>query len=141
MAAVKRIVSGIIGMGVRVIVLAFFVMFIYRASLQAYDFGFRIFAEQPMSVGSGRDVEITIPMGKNTMEIGEILKDHGLIRDEKLFYFQELLSAYHGKLQPGFYTLNTSMSAVEMMATMSLDQEADEDGTNGDSKEESVSQE
>lgn len=131
MTALRRIASSIISAALRIILLAFVVMFVYRYSLVAYDFGYRIFAEEPVSMGSGRDVEVTIPMGKGALEIGEILEENGLIRDSKLFFCQELLSAYHGKLQSGFYTFNTSMSAAEMMAKMaeSSDDEGEEDGS------------
>lgn len=132
MAAIKRIVSGIIGTSLRAIVIAVVVMFVYRWSIQAYEFGFRIFAEEPVSIGSGRDVEITVPMGDGAMDIGKILEQHGLIKDAKLFYCQELLSAYHGKLQAGSYTLNTAMSATEMMAIM-----ADSDDSEGDDSSDS----
>ncbi len=134
MTALRRIASSIIGAALRIILLAFVVMFVYKYSIMAYEFGYRIFAEEPVSMGSGRDVEITIPMGKSALEIGEILEENGLIRDSKLFFCQELLSAYHGKLQSGFYTLNTSMSATEMMAKMAeedaggADEENPEDG-------------
>lgn len=124
---VKRIVSGIIGTSLRIIVIAVVISFVYKWSVQAYDFGFRVFAEEPVSIGSGRDVEITISMGEGSKEIGETLEQHGLIRDAKLFYLQELLSAYHGKLQSGTYTLNTSMSATEMMAVMADDKDSEEE--------------
>lgn len=122
----KKMVLGIISASLRIIVLALIVMFVYKTSLTAYDFGFRVFAEPPVSTGDGRNVEVTIPMGKSTSEIGEILEEKGLVRDAKLFYFQEKLSAYRGKLQPGFYTLNTSMTATEMMELMA---KKDEDST------------
>lgn len=127
MAIVKRIASSIIGTALRVILIVFVVMTVYKTSLQAYDFGFRVFAEKPVSVGSGRDVEVTVPEGSGAMAIGDILKEHGLIRDSKLFYCQEMLSAYHGKLQPGVYTLNTSQNATEMMAVMAGNSSAEEE--------------
>jgi UPF0755 protein len=77
----------------------------------------------------GVDVVVTIPMGSSVAETGELLKGYGLIRDDRLFILQERLSDYHDKLEPGTYTLNTSMTAEEMMAVMapSLKEES-EDG-------------
>lgn len=123
----KRVVAGIISTSLRMIILAFVVIFVYKTSMTAYDFGFRIFSEKPQTVGEGQDIEVTVPIGKSTMEIGEILKDKGLISDAKLFYFQELLSAYHGELQPGVYTLNTSMSSTDMMKEMAKQEETEEE--------------
>ena len=119
----KKVVIGIIGTSLRMILMAVIILCVYRMSMTAYNFGFRIFAESSVSLGEGREVDVTIPMGKSTMEIGEILEEKGLIRDAKLFYFQEKLSAYRGKLRPGFYTLNTSMTAVEMMEVMAKEPE------------------
>lgn len=127
----KRVMLGIIGTSLRVVVMAIIIIYVYRLSMAAYDFGFRVFAEPAVSRGEGRDVEVTVPMGKNTLEIGELLESKGLIKDAKLFFVQEKLSAYRGKLAPGVYTLNTSMTASEMIEIMA------EDSEEGDSGEES----
>lgn len=119
----KKVVSGIIGTSLRIILMAVIIIYVYRISMTAYDFGFRVFAEPSVSQGEGREVEVTIPMGKSTMEIGEILEDKGLVRDAELFFLQEKLSAYKGRLRPGFYTLNTSMTAVQMMEIMAKEPE------------------
>lgn len=129
--SIKGVVSGVIGACVRIIILALLVMFVYKTSLRAYEFGYRVFAEPPVAAGTGWDVDVTIPMGKGASGIGEILEEKGLIRDKSLFYFQELLSAYHGKLQPGFYTLNTSMTAEQMMEIMAAGK-SDEDEKDGE---------
>lgn len=114
----KKVAMGIISTSLRVIVLAIIIFVVYGMSLSAYDFGFRIFAEEPVTYGEGRDVEVVIPEGKGVLQIGEILQKNGLIKDSKVFFFQEMLSAYHDKMRPGIYTLNTSMTATEMMAVM-----------------------
>lgn len=128
----KRVIQGIIGTSFRVIVMAIIIIYVYRMSMTAYDFGFRVFAEPAISKGEGRDVEVTVPMGKNTLEIGGILEDKGLIRDAKLFFVQEKLSAYRGRLAPGAYTLNTSMTASEMIEAMA--QDSKEDDSEGESQ-------
>lgn len=133
--SIKRIAMAIIGTSLRVMLLAVIVMYIHKVSLTAYDFGYRIFAEEPVSSGTGRDVEVTVPMGKNAREVGEILEDKGLIRDANLFFCQEILSAYHKKIQPGVYTLNTTMTAEQMLAVMAAD--APEDSKEQDKGEES----
>lgn len=126
---VNKFASAVINIAVRVIILVFIITAVVKLSFWAYDFGFQIFVDAPVTVGSGRDVDVTIPMGKSAMDIGKILESNGLIEDSKVFYFQELLSAYHNKLKPGFYTLNTSMSVDEMMEIMSADAEEAEDTT------------
>lgn len=119
----KKIAVSIIELSVRVIILALAVMAIRRACVWSYDFGFNIFAERSMSVTNGRDVNVTITMDQNAMDIGRTLADKGLINDPLLFYAQEMLSAYHGELKPGQYTLNTAMKPTEMMEVMAAAEE------------------
>lgn len=54
------------------------------------------------------------------------LEDKGLVRDHNLFYLQLKLSAYSGHIKPGIYTLNTSMTAKDMMVIMSSDKSDEE---------------
>ncbi len=120
---------------VRILIVLVLLSFIYKLGFQAYDFGYRVFAEEAMTGEPGRDIEITIPPGSSAMDIGEILETRGLIRDKRLFFVQERLSEFHGKLSPGDYTLNTSQTARDMMSVMAKDdsdEESDED--EGDSK-------
>ena len=116
---ISSLISGIINFIIRAVIVVFVIYAIKQLCIKAYDYGYRIYSEPPMAEGEGIDVVVNIPMGSSVRDIGEILKDNGLIRDEKLFYMQELLSDYHGKTEPGTYTLNTSMTAEEMLAKMS----------------------
>lgn len=96
------------------------VVIIYKGAVIAYDYGYRVFKEEPVAEAPGVDIQVDITIGKSTMDIGQILEDKGLIRDAKLFYIQNLLSHYKDKLQPGTYVLNTSMTMEEMMEIMSV---------------------
>ena len=69
---------------------------------------------------------ISITSNKDVKEIGELLESRGLIRDSKLFYLQELFSEYHGKIKEGTYTLNTSMTAEEMLVILAGEEEETE---------------
>ena len=63
-------------------------------------------------------------------EIGQLLEDKGLVKDGNLFYLQLKLSAYSKKLVPGIYTLNTSMTAKEMMVVMAGKKKEEPDSVN-----------
>ncbi len=121
---VRRAFMSIAAMLVRLFIVLVLVSFIYKLGFNAYDFGYRIFAEEPITGEPGRNIDVTIPMGSSAMEIGEILENSGLIRDKKLFFLQERLSEYHGKLAPGEYTLNTSQTARDMMEIMAEEEES-----------------
>jgi UPF0755 protein len=110
-----------------IILLMLIFSFVYSMCSKAYDFGFRIFAEDPVSPAPGHTVSVAIVEGKSVMEIGEILNSKGLIRDPKLFYFEEFCSDYHGRLQPGIYEFSTSMTPLEMMEIMATDTDDEED--------------
>ena len=114
-----------------VVIAAVIMMLIYRFALEAYDFGYRIFAEEPVSPEPGLTMSVAIVEGKSTMEIGKILEEKGLIRDAYLFYLQEFFSSYHKELKPGIYELNTAMTPEQMMAVM-----ANSSGTSEEEEEE-----
>ena len=117
-------------------------MLVYRFALQAYDFGYRIFAEEPVSPEPGLTMSVAIVEGKSPLEVGQILEEKGLIRNAYLFYLQEMFSSYHKELQPGVYELNTAMTPEEMMAVMAtstgsgFDLEEEEGMGNSESSEE-----
>lgn len=126
------IVRFIFGLVISIVIM----MLVYRAALDAYDFGYRIFAETPVSPEPGLTMSVAVVEGKSVMEIGEILEGKGLIRDAYLFYLQEMFSTYHKKLQPGVYELSTAMTPEEMMGVMAADSADDfeEDEISGNSE-------
>ncbi len=122
----KKMIWGVVKGILKIAIALAVVLLIYNLGLKAYDFGYRVFAEEPMELGTGRTVSVSIVEGKSVSEIGEILEEKGLIRDAKLFYFQEMLSEYRGELKPGVYELSTGMTPYEMMEIMSATEETEE---------------
>ena len=98
----------------------------------SYDFGYRVFTEAPIDEEPGKRVRITIDSGMGAKEIGERLVEKGLVRDADLFVLQMKLSIYDGKLLPGEYILNTSMTAKEMMAVMATPPESESTESTGE---------
>lgn len=125
----KEIVASVFGMAFKIVFIVLAIMFVYKYAFIAYDYGYRIFGEQPITSGEGRTVTVVLPENPEAKQVGEILEMKGLIREAELFVIQELISDYHGKLLPGEYELNTSMTAEQMMEVMSTPQETEaEDG-------------
>ena len=114
----KKIVFTIFKTCIMFVLILLIGMFVYKLTAKAYDFGYRIFAEEPMSPAPGYTMSVAIVEGKSVMEIGQILEEKGLIRSAYLFYLQEMVSSYHGKLQPGVYELSTAMTPEEMIEIM-----------------------
>lgn len=115
----KYLIGAVIETIIKVVVLAVIVMFVLRASTAAYDFGYRVFADEPVSVTGGRTITVGISEEADIKDIAAMLEEKGLIEDDTLFIVQELLSAYHGEILPGIYDLSTSMTAEEMLSVMS----------------------
>lgn len=103
----------------KVVLAVVVVMLVYKGATLAYDYGYRVFAEEPMSAAPGWDMDIVVEDGMGPKEIGVLLESKGLIKDGTLFYLQNILSKYKGDLKAGTYTLNTSMTTEEMMAVIS----------------------
>lgn len=95
------------------------VMFVYKGAMLAYDYGYRVFAEEPVDSAPGWDMDVTIEEGMDAKAIGQLLESKGLIKDGTLFYLQNILSRYKDDLKAGDYVLNTSMTTEEMMAVLS----------------------
>ena len=129
---ITEIIGGTVELIIKIAAFVFIVMFVFRSASTAYDYGFRVFAEEPVSEGEGRTISIYVEENVSVKEIGQMLQEKGLIRDANLFVIQELLSENHGKIQSGIYDLSTAMTAEEMLNVMSADAPEEEDAASGD---------
>lgn len=116
---VKYLIGAVVETIIKVVVLAAIVAFVLKTSTAAYDFGYRVFADEPVSVTGGRTITVGISEEADIKDIAAMLEEKGLIADADLFVVQELLSAYHGEIIPGIYDLSTAMTAEEMLSIMS----------------------
>ncbi len=132
---VKKFVLGLLDLAVKVVFVIAVVMIISKYSKVAYNYGYKIFNQTPVSSGTGRTVTVTISEGDSATKIAEKLANVGLITDKNLFVLQEKFSDYNGLESPGTYELSTSMTPEEMLQIMSAGSE-DETETGDDSVEE-----
>ena len=116
---IDKIVTKTIFIVLRIVIIAVIAMLIYKGATMAYDYGYRVFAEEPVDVAPGIDMVVVVEEGMGPKEIGTLLESKGLIKEGTLFYLQNILSKYEGDLKSGTYTLNTSMTTEEMMAIIS----------------------
>lgn len=124
---VKHIVGSIVQLIFKAVLFTTIIMYIIKAATAAYDYGYRVFTETPLSYGEGRIISVYIEDGSSALDVGKMLQDKGLIRDGRLFMVQELLSEKHGKIQPGIYDLSTTMTAQEMLEVIAQEPETDEE--------------
>lgn len=103
----------------KILIAVVVVMMVYIGALTAYDFGYRLFAEKPVSLAPGQEIEVTVEEGMGIGAIADMLEEQGVIRDAKIFKIQNKLSHYSSGFLAGTYTLNTSMTNDEIMAVLS----------------------
>ena len=125
--SIKEILGSTAQIIVKVAIFAYIIMYIFKAATAAYDYGYRVFTEEPVSVGEGRIISVYIEGDESALDVGNMLQEKGLVRDGRLFMIQELLSEHHGNIQPGVYDLNTSMTVQEMLEVIAEKPETDEE--------------
>ena len=124
---IKQVIGSIVETIIKVVVVLFLISVVYDLAIKAYDFGYRVFAEEAMTTGEGRIISVYVEPDDSVRDIGKMLEEKGLIRDANLFFVQELLSENHGKINPGIYDLSTSMKSDEMLAIMAAEPEETEE--------------
>lgn len=118
MNKIKDITIAFAGTVVRVALVILAVICIANYAGKAYDFGYRIFAEEPMSPPPGRDINFVVNSSDSQKEIIQMLEDKGIIRDHLIFTIQKKLSIYKEDVKPGSYNLNTSMNTEEILEVL-----------------------
>ena len=56
----KKVVGAFVGMVLRVIIAIFVLYYLYQTAINAYNFGYRIFADLPCAIAPGRDIQVTV---------------------------------------------------------------------------------
>lgn len=119
---IVAIFSTVIKIALTVIV----VLFIYNGAMIGYEFGYRVFKQQPMALGTGRSVTVSIPEDVTVKGMSELFLEKGLIDNKLLFTAQYYLSEFREELRPGVYELSTAMTVEEMMEVMGTHPEEEE---------------
>ena len=109
---INRITGAIIGISGRLIVCALVVLLLY----EGYEFGHEIFYATSVEAAPGRDRSITVEEGTSITDAAKLLKSYGLIANEYSFVIQAIFFDY--EVNPGTYTVNTSMTSKEILQMM-----------------------
>ena len=81
------------------------------------------FNQQAMNPGEGQEVTVVIKEDATSYDIAKTLKSKGLIEDTLVFWVQEKLSNYSGKMKPGTYLLSTAYTPNRIMGILAGDAE------------------
>lgn len=95
------------------------IVLIFWLGKSSYEFGYDVFNQRAVSPENGQEVTVVIKDGTSVYEIGKILERKGLIEDAKVFWVQEILSSYRGKMKAGTYLLSTAYTPNRMMEILS----------------------
>ena len=106
----RSLAAAILGMILKIVIVVLAVIWIYRGAMAGYNFGYRVFKQEPMALGEGKTVTVTITEDTNVKRMGELFLQRGLIRDKLLFTAQYYLSEFREGVKPGVYELSTSMT-------------------------------
>ena len=123
---VKQLLGAITGMIIKVALSVVIIIAIFRIAIAAYDFGFQVFADIPVSEGEGRPVSVVVSSTQDVKDIAKMLEEKGLIRDDLVFVIQEKLSESDHGIESGTYELNTAMTSEQILAVLTNSVEATE---------------
>ena len=71
----------------------------------------------------GQEVTVVIKEDASLYGIAKTLQKKGLVKSAPVFYVQERLSTYHGKLKAGTYLLSTAYTPNRIMGILAGDEE------------------
>lgn len=113
---IKQLLGAISAMLIQTAAAAAVIVVVFKLAIAAYDFGYQVFADIPVSVGEGTVVSVVVSEQQSSKDLAKALEERGLINYSYVFYIQEQLSDdYRGKIKPGTYELNTAMSSEQML--------------------------
>ena len=101
------------------------IVLLFWVGKASYQFGHDVFNQQAMSPGEGQEVTVVIKEDTSLYKIAKTLQKKGLVKSATVFYVQERLSTYHGKLQAGTYLLSTAYTPNRIMGILAGDDEQD----------------
>ncbi|WP_193434915.1 endolytic transglycosylase MltG, partial [Streptococcus suis] len=68
---------------------------------------------EPVNVEASETIQVEIPEGSSTSQIGQILLENKLIKNATVFNYFSKLKSYNS-FQSGFYNLNQAMSVEDL---------------------------
>lgn len=119
----RKISRKVVSISLKTLLVVLLAMVLYKGTTMAYYYGYAIFNDEPMEEKPGRTVSVTIDKNTTPKETGKILEAQGLVENATVFYIQTFMVEKGGKMKPGRYELNTSMTAYEMINVMAAENE------------------
>lgn len=112
----------LLGLILNTLIMVLVIFVVIQLATVAYDLGYRVFTEPAMESAPGRDVMVEVEQNMSAWDLGIEMEEKGLVDNHMLFTIQLKLSSYAKEIKSGLYTLNTSMTAKEMMQVMAKEE-------------------
>lgn len=113
---INKTTGTIIRVSGKLILYAVIILLLFEGMSKGYQFGHEIFYPTAMAEAPGTSRVVTIKKGESAAESVHALAQSGLIGNELAFRVQMIFYEY--KIYPGTYTLNTSMTAKEILQVL-----------------------
>lgn len=101
-----------------------FVAIMALLSVLGYSFGMRLFAAEGTEAFPGTDISVVIESDMSKSDVGNMLKEEGLIKDSRIFVIQCII--YESEFYEGEYILNTSSSPEQIIEQLKVSNEEEE---------------
>ena len=113
----KSTSSKILSLSIKTVLYVLLIVVLYLTCSNSFSFGKEVFSEKGMvEPGNGVDIQITVPNGASSKEVGDILVKNGLVKSSLAFVLQCFL--YDGEIKPGKYILNTEYNPQEIVEAL-----------------------
>ena len=110
---INKVTGTIISVSGKLIFYAVIILLLFEGISKGYQFGHEIFYPTAMEEAPGTSRVVTIKTGGTAAESAHTLAQLGLIDNELAFQVQ--MKFYEYEIYPGTYTLNTSMTAKDIL--------------------------
>lgn len=121
--AVLDILGYLLGVILNIVFYAAVAFALYYVATNAYKFSYQVFGDTTVEAAPGRDVEVTIDAGESSMKIAEKLYMNKVVVNKYTFYLKVRL--FERKIQPGTFTLNTSMTYDQILQVIAATEAED----------------
>ncbi len=110
---INRVTTAIIKASIRLIIYALVILILYEGITAGYQFGYEVFNPTSMTKGAGYEKTVVVKEDQSGFQVGRLLKEDGLIRNEYAFAVQVWLYEY--EIRPGTYVLDTTMDPRDIL--------------------------
>lgn len=103
---------------IKIIIGLIFAGVVILLSILGYNFGQRLFSAGGTEEYPGHELSVTIESGMSKNDVGKLLYDEGIIKDDKIFVIQCII--YEAEFFPGEYMLNSSNSPEQIIEKLKV---------------------